>query len=122
MMPGKTVVYGGTVVNTVIGPGVCYLRTVLPDGKSVGAVPQHDAESVARAKALGYDNVDDMTMDHDRLHALLAHAFGMRESPTLRRMADGLPPNEVSDAEEQMVLAAQRFLNLCRRQGLSLRV
>lgn len=94
------------------------VRTTLPGGAVVYAEPMHDDESVARAQALGYADVLAMTMDHDPLHSRLCAALGLPESPALRGAANGTE-SEIAGAEECMVLAAQRFLNLCRRAGLT---
>lgn len=92
--------------------------TTLPDGTVIDALPNHGDEDVARAHSLGYGgDVLAMTRDHDRMHARLAHALGLKESPALRDAALART-TEIGDAEEAMVLAAQRFLNLCRREGL----
>jgi hypothetical protein len=36
---------------------------------------------------LGYENVEQMTMEHDRLHQFLAQVAGLQDSPTLWRQA-----------------------------------
>jgi hypothetical protein len=109
----ETFKYGGTWV--LVRPG--YVSTVLPDGATVVATPNHTPEDVERAHRLGYaGDVVAMTRDHDRFHALLAHALGLKESPALRDVANGAT-SEIGCAEEDMVLAAQRFLNMCRKAG-----
>lgn len=97
-----------------------YVRTILPDGAEVVAAPTADAESVARARALGYAGSDteavwEMTRAHDPLHTLLAEALGYRESAVMRYAAEGLSPSssmmrEVMDREERIVLLMQRLL------------
>jgi hypothetical protein len=107
--------YGGTLVEIFSG----WVRTTLPDGSPIYAVPGETAEDVARAHSLGYDgNVWAMTRDHDRIHALLAHAFGLPESPALRQTLTGVQ-SELAGAEECAVLAIQRWVNLCRKEGLN---
>jgi hypothetical protein len=106
--------YGGTTVYI----GDSWATTSLPDGRVVYAAPHYDAESHARALSLGYSGVEAMTREHDPMHSLLCHALGLDYSPALSRAADGLRANELSDAEEAMVLAAQRFRNLCRAAGI----
>lgn len=106
--------YGHTLVEIMAG----WVRTTLPDGTRIDAYPQHGAEDVARAHALGYEgDVVAMTMDHDRGHALIAWATGLEESPALRATARG-EQSELAGAEEEMVLAWQRWRNLCRKAGL----
>lgn len=110
----KAFSYCGTTVR--IMPG--WVETTLPDGALVVARPNQGAEHVARARALGYDgDVWAMTMEHDPMHARLCHALGLRESPALRASLSD-QPSELAGAEEEMVLAAQRYVNLCRRAGL----
>ena len=102
--------YGRTHV-AVIGD---HVMTTLPDGAVVNAVANHTDEDVARAEALGYEgDVVAMTRDHDRFHAALAHALGLPESPALRAAVTGRS-TAASGADEDMVLAAQRMVNLVR--------
>ena len=112
--PLATYRYGDTTVEIFDG----FVRTTLPDGSPVHAVPGESPEDMARAASLGYGEgtqaVLAMTYDHDRIHALLAHAFGLPESPALRQTLQGTQ-SELAGAEEAMVLAAQRWINLCKR-------
>lgn len=109
-----TFFHGGTTVT--IGEG--WVLTTLPDGTEVPAAPNHTPEDIARAHALGYDgDVWAMTRDHDRLHAQLALCLGLLESPALRAAATG-QDTEITGAEEEVILAAQRFVNLCRKAGM----
>lgn len=116
--PVDTYRYGATLVEVFAG----FVRTTLPDGAPVYAVPGETAEDVARAHALGYGgDVWAMTRDHDRFHAALAHAFGLPESPALRATVEGVQ-SELAGAEECAVLAIQRWLNMavaarCSREG-----
>lgn len=106
--------YGGTTVEVMSG----WVRTTLPDGTQVQARPNYGHEDIARAHALGYQgDVWGMTLDHDRYHALLAWALGLKESPALRATALG-QASELTGVEEELVLCAQRFVNLCRKAGL----
>lgn len=108
-MRKQTYEYGNTTVRVFES----HVETTLPDGQVVYATPMHDEESVARAHSLGYEgDVVAMTLDHDRLHAALSHALGLPESPALRAAASGGPSTMVTGAEEDMVLAAQRLMNL----------
>lgn len=107
--------YGFTLVE-VFAEG--FVRTRLPDGTVIHAVPGDTAEDVARAHSLGYaGDTWAMTRDHDRLHALLCHALGLEESPALRATARR-EESELAGAEECAVLAIQRFVNLCRKAML----
>lgn len=106
--------YGGTWV--IVRPEL--VETVLPDGTTVTATPNRTVADVEMATRLGYDgDVVAMTRDHDHFHAMLAHALGLKESPALRDAANGVQ-SEIGGAEEDMVLAAQRFVNLCRKVGV----
>lgn len=94
----------GTVVTTYV------------DGTTVEAHPCHDDESQARARALGYVDVYAMTLEHDALHTALARGLGVGRSPVLDGLAHGRTVDaELAHAEECLVLAAQRYLNLARR-------
>jgi hypothetical protein len=107
--------YGHTLVEVFAGG---FVRTTLPDGTVIHAAPGDTPEDKARARSLGYEgDVWAMTRDHDRFHALLAHAFGLEESPALRATARG-EQSELAGAEECAVLAIQRWANLCREARL----
>jgi hypothetical protein len=98
--------------------GTAWVVTRYPDGTEVHAHPQHGAEDEARARALGYPDVAAMTLDHDRLHTLLAQALTGGRSPVLWAQAyrEVVLDAELADAEEQLVLAAQRFVALAGRR------
>lgn len=99
-----------------------YCRIELPDNSTFSAVPHETEEYFNRALALGYgiyaNPSRQMNAEHDAMHALLASVFGLPVSPALQAAADGEPINELTGAEEALVLAAQRFVNLCRARGL----
>lgn len=89
------------------------VETMLPDGRLVHAFPNNDEESSARAASLGYSDVLAMTLEHDPLHVLLC------ARPARVASAAAIAHRRVvalADAEEAMVLAAQRFLNLFRSE------
>lgn len=94
------------------------VRTTFADGSELVATPQHDAESIARARSLGYTGTDEevvwgLTRDHDLLHSLLAEAQGLGASPTLHAVARGARVDPVAaDMEERAVLLIQRLLNV----------
>lgn len=111
--PPQTFSYGWTLIEIFEG----FVRTTLPDGATIDAHPVSGPEHEARALALGYADVWAMTRDHDRFHALLAHALGLEESPALRATVRG-EASELTGVEEEVVLAMQRFANLCRAAGL----
>lgn len=107
--------YGATQVRVMQG----WVETVLPGGAVVHALPLHGPEDQARARALGYQgDVWRMTLEHDHMHVRLCHALGPRESPALRQASRG-ESSDLAGAEEAMVLAAQAFVNLCRKEGLA---
>src|SRR3954462_15003170 len=101
-----------------------WLEIQLPDGRRFRAIPEDNPEYRARAVSLGYvkpnGEVDTwgMCRDHDRIHARIAELFGLSCSPALDRSPSNLPPNEVTDAEEQLVIAWQRYANVLKREGI----
>lgn len=106
--------FGNTVVQ--VWPGCLF--TILADGKRVAAAPQDNDAYRATARRLGYGpDTARMSRDHEILHTLLCHLLGLPESPTLRRVADGLGDSPLTDLEEDMVCATQAFLN---RAGIDL--
>jgi hypothetical protein len=96
------------------------VTTTFADGRTLVAQADHDGASRARADALGYGTDNDatwrMSLDHERLHALLAQAEGHEHSVALwyaahpdQRMA---PIDRIlADREERVVLLMQRLLN-----------
>lgn len=107
--------YGRTLVEVFDG----FVRTTLPDGSAVHAVPGETEEDVARANALGYGgDCWLMTRDHDRFHAMLAYGLGLTESPALRRTAESGKSTLLTDLEEGAVLAIQRYVQELRGHGL----
>lgn len=92
-------------------------RVVLADGREIIAAPEKTKEYEERARSLGYKSGLAMCQDHDWMHCILANALGMKQSPALTRAADSLPINELAGAEEDAVLAIQRFLNLWRKEN-----
>lgn len=98
--------------------------TTFEDGAVLHAAPTDDDESKARAAALGYTQHGTtmglalwrMTVDHERLHHLLAEARGHPHSIALWYAAH--PEAESTaierkhmDDEERIVLLIQRLLN-----------
>ncbi len=87
-------------------------RVILGTGEEITAAPQTSDEYRANAEALGYgSDTDRMCREHDLLHAVLCEALGLPYSPTLKNVAGGQGPTDLTNYEEDMVLAAQRFLN-----------
>ena len=102
----------------VINVTARWLSTTFSDGAELIAAPNMDAESIARARSLGYCGSDSyavwaMTRDHELLHTLIAEAQGHPWSPTLHAVAHGyaLAPGVV-EQEERVVLFAQRLRNV----------
>ncbi len=96
--------------------GTAWVVTTYPDGTTVEAHPQHSSEDVARALALGYANVGELTLAHDPTHEHLARCLGLPHSPTLWAVAHGTEVDpDLAQAEEAAVLAVQRFAQLARR-------
>ena len=98
------------------------VTTTFDDGAQLVARPSLDAESVARAQALGYRGSPAevtwaMTRDHDVLHTILAEAKGHVGSVALWTAAHPREPvtsrmRQNADAEERTVLLMQRLLNV----------
>jgi hypothetical protein len=94
------------------------LVTTLPDGATLVATPNDDAESVARAHELGYGgDTWAMTLHRDPLHVwLMAGLLGHATSTALWWVghpgAAGAPPSgsEQRGQEEYTVLALQRLV------------
>jgi hypothetical protein len=107
--------YGKTVVTTHEG----WLDITLPDGTTFQALPQDNDEYRAMAERLGY-GTDTLAMcrDHDPLHAAMAQFLGLSVSPALAGGANGDPINELTGAEEDMVLSIQRFMRMAMAAGL----
>ena len=93
--------------------GEAWLVTRFADGTTVEAHPQHGEEDRARAVALGYADVGAMTADHDLLHQVVSWAVRGRRS----RVPTGAEDAELVQAEEEAVLAIQRYANAARRLG-----
>lgn len=91
------------------------VRTTLPDGSVIDAVPQYDEESIARAKALGFDTVWQMTRSHDLLHCLIADSLGHAHSASLHLVAHPEQGNahlrRRAAEEECLVFLIQRLMN-----------
>lgn len=112
LAPGYgTHVFGDTRV-TVSSDGSV---TVLPDGMRLVARPEPTGSYLMQSMRLGYGtDTARMCREHDYLHAKLCHALGLPCSPALAAAARGLPIDALTGAEEDLVLAAQKFLNLWR--------
>jgi hypothetical protein len=97
------------------GPNWC--RTTLPTGDEVFARP--NADSPAMAEKLGYDtDVELMTAHHDALHSLLADMLGLTASRSLMHVAGCWPDGPDVWAEEDAVLAVQRYARLIEWEGI----
>jgi hypothetical protein len=112
--PERVAVLGQTVFE--VWPYGC--RAILPDGAEAQGAPQDTAEYRARAAALGYGG-DTLSScrDHDLLHAALCAWLGLPESPVLRHSAEGRGASDLTNLEEDAVLAVQRF---ARAAGIDL--
>lgn len=102
---------------TLITVGPSWAVVTLPTGEEVHAHPS--PASPAMAERLGYgDDVAAMTRDHDPLHARLTDWLGLPHSFSLRFAAGVDPDSELAGAEEDAVLAVQRFRRLCIARGI----
>jgi hypothetical protein len=88
-------------------------RVRLSCGQTIIGKPHHTEAYRQTAKRLGYD--DDITLmcaEHDPLHQGLARWLGIEDSHSLREAA-GLPcDHNVALAEEDAVMAVQRYMRL----------
>jgi hypothetical protein len=90
---------------------------VLPDGTELEARPARTGAALMVAVRLGYDgNAASMTREWCYLHAKLCHAMGLPQSPALTAFArhGRVDTTGLEAAEEEMVAAAMKFLNLWR--------
>jgi hypothetical protein len=100
--------FGGTTV-TFDGD---YAITALPGGHRIVAAPQDDAAYRATALRLGYaSDTLRMMREHEAAHSAVCHWLGLPESPTLRAVADDEGPTDLSNLEEDVVLALAKFAN-----------
>jgi hypothetical protein len=113
-----TLEFGRCVVH--VFPEARYLETVFADGAKVPACPQAVPSYRATAERLGYgEDVWALCREHEISHTTLLQALGLEYSPTLWAVAHGatrsIPgaPGEM-EAEEDMVLAFQRWRNVRR--------
>jgi hypothetical protein len=93
------------------------LTTTLPHGGVVHAVAQDTEEYAAMAIRLGYPDIQSLNRDHDLVHSLLAYWLGLPCSPALQSAFSGEGIDKVTGAEEDAVLAIQKFAN---RVGIDL--
>lgn len=106
----KQTLTNGTVVE-ILATGS---RIVLPDGEVVEGAPQDTDSYRATADRLGYNTILAMCQDHDPLHALLCNWLGLPSSYALRVAAGLDTESPFSRAEEEAVLAVQRFMRLTK--------
>lgn len=97
-----------------------HVATHFPDRTTCPGVPSLDDESVARARALGYEGPDadvvwQMTRDHDLLHSVIALNLDGGESHALRYDRRHRQPDasrkDRRQAEERLCFLVQRALN-----------
>lgn len=87
----------------------------LPSGDEIEARASATGAAVITAVKLGYDgDTTAMVREWCYLHAQLCHVLGLPHSPTLEGLAQGNKVSALTQAETEMVVAAQRFLNLWR--------
>lgn len=88
-------------------------RITLPGGQVVEGAPEDTNEYRLTAQRLGYfDDCLAMCRDHDPLHALLCDWLGLPDSFALRCAAGIDAESSMSAAEEDAVLAVQKFMRL----------
>lgn len=90
----------------------------LPNGDEMEARPSTTGAAMLTAIKLGYDgDTGAMVREWCYLHAQLCHVLGLPHSPTLAGLANNANSTELTRAEAEMVVAAQRFLNLWRAKS-----
>jgi hypothetical protein len=100
----------------IIDEGSRYVETRFADGATVGSTPNQDAHTLWLADDLGYGtDTWAMSKDHEMAHTWLAHAAGLRWSPTFWRIAHPSADDSIGDEEvareETQVLEFQRALD-----------
>lgn len=99
------------------------VTTRFPGGAVLHACPNYDAESIERARELGYSGTDRevcdaMTREHDVLHSMIAALRGQPWSATLYAAATGTEvPEEIWRPEEALVFDVTKALNGRRLPG-----
>jgi hypothetical protein len=83
--------------------------TRFADGAELHALHAVQPGQSKTAKALGYPSAAALNREHDLAHSMLARLLGLPHSPTLRDAAAGKPATDLHAAEEEAVLAIQRF-------------
>jgi hypothetical protein len=86
-------------------------------GKVFQAVPQESPEYEMKAYALGFSSSWEMCKWHDLTHAWLADRLGLPASPALLAASGVQTDHEITDAEEHVVMALHRFINLLQNAG-----
>jgi hypothetical protein len=88
-----------------------------PDGTTteVHAHPRHDQHDIAQD--LGYPNEHALTLGHDPMHTFVAQLLIHAASPTLLAVSHGEDVDtDLVRAEEAVVLAVQKWMNLRRQK------
>jgi|SRR6185503_4677262 len=88
-------------------------RVVLSCGHVIVGAPHGTEEYRRTAKRLGYDDdIAGMCADHDPLHQALAIWLSIGDSHSLREAAGLTCDHNLAIAEEDAVLAVQRYMRL----------
>lgn len=93
------------------------VRVSETDRRELPAVPEETDEYRERATYLGYDDPLQMCQEHDIIHTMLADMLGLDVSPALLGAVCDEPINDLTGAEEDAVLAIQRFINIWRKHN-----
>lgn len=96
-------------VTVAIGEG----RTLTSFGDGSYLVADHHEQFGQEkiAEDLGM-TVEEMNISHDLAHSLLAHWLGLKFSPTLHDVANGIPATETHYHEEDAVKSFQKFAKM----------
>lgn len=88
-------------------------RVTLPCGATVLGHPHSTGCYRATAERLGYGaDVTAMALDHDPLHCIMTDFLGLPYSFGLMCAAGLRDEDEISSAEEEFILAAQKFVRM----------
>lgn len=96
-----------------------HTEVTLPSGTVVTGYPQGSEHQAEVARQLGYgDDVLQLCLDHDPLHARLCDWLGIPASYSLRQATGELPDDlgYLAQAEEEAVIAVQRFAQMSLTQ------
>lgn len=93
-----------------------FIITSFDDGSELIADMREQHGQYELASSMGC-SVQEMNATHDPFHSLVCEAIGLRCSPSLWCVANGLPSTELSGLEEDAILAVQKFYVAAIKEG-----